>query len=85
LAGVVVVIVLLARQEEWSLPAVLALVGFGLLLAVDLGHFARGPMIGFLTRRTTAGVHLAMTSVDRCDWLGVEHWASFAERLNGGG
>jgi hypothetical protein len=49
LAGIVVAIVLLARHR--STPAILALIGFGVLFILDLANFGRGPLIGWLARR----------------------------------
>lgn len=66
LAGVAVAVVLLIRHKERSLPAVLAVAGFGLLLALDLANFARGPLLRFISQRTAAGVRLAVTGVGCC-------------------
>lgn len=66
LAGVVVAIVLVVRRKERPIPAILAAVGFGLLLALDVANFAREPLIGFIGHRTAAGVRLTVTSVGCC-------------------
>lgn len=65
-AGVVASVVLLIRQEERSVPAVLALVGFSLLLALDIANFARGPLINTLSHRAAAGIGSIVTSVGCC-------------------
>jgi hypothetical protein len=58
LAGVVVAIALLVRQKGEPMPAVLALMGFGLLFLLDLANFARGPLINFVIHRVAQGVRL---------------------------
>ncbi len=66
LAGVVAAVILLARQKERSLPAVLALIGFALLLVLDGANLARGPLIRFLSHRTAAGIRSAVIGVGCC-------------------
>ncbi|MBS3784271.1 MAG: hypothetical protein KGY78_07495 [Anaerolineae bacterium] len=66
LAGVVVAVILLLRQERKWIPAMLALMGFGLLLVLDVGNFVRGPLARFLSRRTVAGVPSAVAGVGCC-------------------
>jgi len=66
LAGVVAAVVLLVRQERRSVPAILALVGFGLLLLLDVANLARGPLINLITDRTAGGIRLAVVSVGCC-------------------
>jgi type III secretory pathway component EscS len=66
LAGVVVAVILLIRQQKRSLPALLALVGFTLHLALDVANFARGPLIRFLSHRTGAGARSLMAGVGCC-------------------
>lgn len=66
LAGVVVAAILLTRHREKSLPAVLALIGFALLLLVDVANLARGPVISLVSHRTRAGVRFAVASVGCC-------------------
>jgi len=46
LAGVVVAIILLVRRG--GTPAILALVGFGVLFILDLASFGRGPLVELL-------------------------------------
>lgn len=46
LAGVVVAVILLVRRS--GTPAILSLVGFGLLFVLDLVSFARNPLTRFL-------------------------------------
>lgn len=64
--GVVVAVILLVRLERRRGPAVLALVGFTLLLLLDLANFGRGPLIGLLAHQTAAGIRLVSTSVGCC-------------------
>ena len=66
LAGVVVAVVLLLRPRERPIAATLAAVGFGLLLALDVGNFARGPLTSLVARRTAAGVRLIVTGLGCC-------------------
>ncbi len=66
LAGVVVAIVLLVRQDRKPASAVLALVGFGLLLALDVTNFARGPVIGQLLHRTAVDDRVGVAGVRCC-------------------
>ena len=66
LSGVVVAAVLLLRQRHRSVPAILAVAGFGLLLLTDLAAFARGPLINLIARRTAGGIRLAVTGVGCC-------------------
>lgn len=54
LAGVVVAIILVVRLEERRLPAVLALIGFGLLFLLDLANFGRGPLITYYVQSPRA-------------------------------
>ncbi len=49
LAGVVVAVILLVRHR--GTPSILALVGFAVLLLLDLLNFAREPLIRFLSSR----------------------------------
>lgn len=49
LAGVVVAIILLTRQK--STPAILALVGFAVLLLLGLASFGRAPLINAIAKR----------------------------------
>ena len=49
LAGVVAAIVLLVRRS--GTPAILSLVGFGLLFVLDLVSFAKVPLTRFLVRQ----------------------------------
>ncbi len=49
LAGVVAAIILLTRRG--GTPAILALVGFGVSLILDLASFGRSPLVGFLGRQ----------------------------------
>jgi hypothetical protein len=65
LAGVVVAVILLVRHR--STPAILALIGFGVLFIVSLADLGRGPLIGLLTRQ--AGMQrfwIANASVGCC-------------------
>jgi hypothetical protein len=66
LAGVVVAIVLLVRQRRKPVAAVLALVGFGLLLLLDLANFARGPVLRQLLHRMAVGDRAAVIGVHCC-------------------
>ncbi len=73
LAGVIVAVILLVRLKRRRGPAVLALVGFTLLLLLDLANFARGWLIGLIAFRTAAfgydlqrGFVLASTGVGCC-------------------
>jgi len=66
LAGVVVAIVLLARQDRKPAPAILALAGFGLLFALDVVNFARGPVIRELLHRTVVGDRVGVAGVRCC-------------------
>jgi len=50
LAGVVVTVILLVRRR--STPAILAVIGFGVLFMLDLANFGRGPLIGLLARQS---------------------------------
>lgn len=49
LAGVVVAIILLIRHK--STPAILALIGFAILLLLDLASFGRAPLISAIARQ----------------------------------
>ena len=64
LAGVVAAALLLARQRERSIPAVLALIGFGVLLILDVARLAQGPLINLIVHRTAGGVRLAVAGVN---------------------
>jgi len=66
LAGVAAAIILLIRQKQRPIPAVLALAGFGLLLALDLANFARGPLIRFLSHRGAIGVRSTIAGIGCC-------------------
>ncbi len=66
LAGVVVAIVLLVRQRRKTVPAVLALAGFGLLLVLDLANFARGPVIRQLLHWMVVGDRATAIGVRCC-------------------
>jgi hypothetical protein len=66
LAGVVVAIILLVRQQKRRIPAVLALIGFGLLFVLDGANFARAPLINFASHQTGVGVRSVVTSVGCC-------------------
>jgi len=66
LAGLVVALIFFLRQERKSIPSILALMGFGLLLVLDVAKFAQGPLVRFLSRRTVAGVPSAVAGVGRC-------------------
>jgi hypothetical protein len=66
LAGMVVAIILLARQQGKRATGLLALIGFALLLVFDLTSFTQGSLIRFLSRQTPAGVRLAHISVPCC-------------------
>jgi len=44
----------------------LAAVGFGLLLALDVGNFAQAPLVNLVANRTAAGVRLIVTSAGCC-------------------
>jgi len=68
LAGVVVAIVLLVRRG--GAPAILALVGFGILFLANLASLGRGPLIGALAEQTrrfvlvSSGVNCCCSVVD---------------------
>jgi len=65
LAGVVVAVILLVRHR--STPAILALIGFGVLFIVSLADLGRGPLIGLLAQQ--AGMQrfwIANASVGCC-------------------
>jgi hypothetical protein len=49
LVGIVVAIILLVRRR--STPAILALIGFGVLFVVNLASLGRGPLTGLLARQ----------------------------------
>ncbi|MGD2105809.1 MAG: hypothetical protein PVJ55_11935 [Anaerolineae bacterium] len=66
LAGVVVALILLIRQDRRRAPSIFALVGFGLLLAVDVAKFTRGPIIRQLLHRTAVGDRAAVHGVSCC-------------------
>lgn len=66
LAGMVVAIILLVRQQGKRAAGLLALTGFALLVIFDLVSFAQGGLIRFLSRRTAVGVRLAHISVTCC-------------------
>jgi xanthosine utilization system XapX-like protein len=66
LAGVVVAMILLACQDRKPASATLALVGFGLLLALDVANFARGPLIRQLLHRTVVGDRAGVAGVRCC-------------------
>jgi hypothetical protein len=50
LAGIVVAVILLVRHG--GTPAILALIGFGVLFVADLAGFAGGPLVGLLASQT---------------------------------
>ncbi len=68
LAGVVVAVILLVRRG--GTPAILALVGFGVLFLSDLVGLGRGPLIGALAGQTrqlvlvSSGVNCCCSVVD---------------------
>jgi hypothetical protein len=66
LVGMVVAIILLVRQQGKRTAGLLALIGFALLVILDLVSFAQGGLIRFLSRRTATGVRLAHISVACC-------------------
>jgi hypothetical protein len=66
LAGMVVAIILLVRQQGKRAAGILALIGFALLVIFDLVGFAQGSLIRFLSRRTATGIRLAHISVACC-------------------
>lgn len=66
LAGVIVAGILIIRRDGSATAPVLALIGFGLLLVLDVANFARGPVIGQLLRRTAVGDRAAVTGVSCC-------------------
>ena len=66
LAGVVVAIILLVRQEKGSGSAVLALIGFALLLFFDVANFARGPLINLVSRRAAMGIGSLIATIGCC-------------------
>ena len=51
LAGAIVAVILLVRQEQKSTSAILALIGFGVLFILDLAEFGRGPLVGWVGRQ----------------------------------
>jgi hypothetical protein len=63
LAGVVVAIILLVRRG--GAPAILALVGFGVLFLVDLANLGRDPLIRALAEQTRR-LALVGSSVNCC-------------------
>ncbi|MGD8996551.1 MAG: hypothetical protein PVH80_00455 [Anaerolineae bacterium] len=66
LAGMVAATILLVRQQGKRAAATLALIGFGLLVILDLANSAQGPLIRLLSRQTATGVRLAHISVICC-------------------
>ncbi len=52
LGGVIAAIMLLSRHKQKQSPALLALIGFGVLLLVDLASFARAPLVNLIIRQT---------------------------------
>jgi hypothetical protein len=66
LAGMVVAIILLVRQQGRRTAGLLALIGFALLLILDLASFAQGTFIRFLSRRMPTGIRFAHISVACC-------------------
>ena len=66
LAGMVVATMLLVRQQGERTAGLLALIGFAVLLILDLAGFAQGTLIRFLSRRTATGIRLAHISVACC-------------------
>jgi len=64
LAGVVAAIILLTRRG--GTPAILALVGFGVSLVLDLANFGRVPLIGFLARQTGMRQYLLVNTGVGC-------------------
>jgi hypothetical protein len=56
----------LFRQQGGRAAGLLALIGFALLLILDLASFAQGTLIRFLSRRMAAGIRLAHISVACC-------------------
>jgi type III secretory pathway component EscS len=66
LAGAIVAVVLLVRQKQKSTPAILALIGFGLLFILDLADFGRDPLIGWLGRRAVRQFWTINTGIGCC-------------------
>lgn len=66
LAGAVVAVILLIRQRQKSTPAILALIGFGLLFVLDLANFGRTPLIGWLGRRAVRQIWAVSAGVGCC-------------------
>jgi hypothetical protein len=66
LAGMVVAVILLIRQQGRHTAGLLALIGFALLVILDLGSFARGRLVRLLSHRTATGIRLAHISVACC-------------------
>jgi len=66
LVGVVVAIILLVRREKGSASAVLALIGFALLIFLDVANFARGPLINLVSRRAAMGIRALIATVGCC-------------------
>lgn len=66
LGGVVAAVILLVRQEKRNTPALLALIGFGLLVVLDLANLARGPLIRLLSHRAAVGARLTVAGVGCC-------------------
>ncbi len=65
LAGLVVAIILAVRYR--STPAILALIGFGVLFIMSLVGFGRGPLVTALARRAGArGFVATSTSIGCC-------------------
>jgi hypothetical protein len=65
-AGMVVATILLVRQQGKRTVGLLALIGFALLLIVDLASFAQGTLIRLLSRRMATGIRLAHMGVACC-------------------
>lgn len=66
ITGTIVAIVLLFRHEKRRGPAMLALVGFTLLILADLASVAQGALISLLARDIAMGIGLASASVGCC-------------------
>lgn len=52
LAGAIAAAMLLSRYQQKRSPALLALIGFGVLFLTDLAGFARSPLANLLSRQT---------------------------------
>lgn len=66
LAGMVVAIILLVRRQGSRTAGLLALVGFAVLLILDLASFSQATLVRFLSRRMAAGIRFAHISVACC-------------------